>query len=100
METFFSIIINSSKVLNVSIDSKGATELAKRSRGTPRLANRLLRRVRDFAEVKFEGDITEDVASQALDARGVRFRQTAIAGMEEVRDGTFGQRPIVPDRGA
>lgn len=62
-----SIIINSSKVLNVSIDDKGAYEMARRSRGTPRLANRLLKRVRDFAQVKYDGKITYDVASLALD---------------------------------
>ena len=62
-----SIIINSSKVLNVSIDDKGAYEMARRSRGTPRLANRLLKRVRDFAQVKYDGKITYEVASLALD---------------------------------
>ena len=62
-----SIIINSSKVLNVSIDDKGAYEMARRSRGTPRLANRLLKRVRDFAQVKYDGKITYEVASHALD---------------------------------
>ncbi len=62
-----SIIINSSKVLNVSIDDKGAYEMARRSRGTPRLANRLLKRVRDFAQVKYDGVITYEVASFALD---------------------------------
>lgn len=62
-----SIIINSSKVLNVSIDDKGAYEMARRSRGTPRLANRLLKRVRDFAQVKYDGVITYEVASLALD---------------------------------
>ena len=61
-----SIIINSSKVLNVSIDDKGAYEMARRSRGTPRLANRLLKRVRDFAQVKYDGKITYEVASLAL----------------------------------
>jgi len=62
-----SIIINSARKLNVKIDSKGARELAKRSRGTPRLANRILKRVRDFAQVKFDGVITEEVANIALD---------------------------------
>ena len=61
------IIINSAKVLNVEIDDKGAYEMARRSRGTPRLANRLLKRVRDFAQVKYDGRITYDVASFALD---------------------------------
>lgn len=61
------IIRNSAKVLQVAIDDKGAEEMAKRSRGTPRLANRLLKRVRDFAQVKYDGRITEEVASFALD---------------------------------
>ena len=61
------IIIRSASVLNVDIDTKGAHELARRSRGTPRLANRLLKRVRDFAQVKYDGKITYDVASFALD---------------------------------
>ena len=61
------IIIRSAGLLNVEVDEKGATELARRSRGTPRLANRLLKRVRDFAQVKYDGVITEDVANLALD---------------------------------
>lgn len=61
------IIVQSAKVLNVSIDDQGAFELARRSRGTPRLANRLLKRVRDFAEVKYDGVITYEVAAFALD---------------------------------
>ena len=61
------IILQSSRVLGVSIDDKGAYEMARRSRGTPRLANRLLKRVRDFAEVKYDGVITYEVASFALD---------------------------------
>lgn len=61
------IIVQSAKVLNVSIDEQGAFELARRSRGTPRLANRLLKRVRDFAEVKYDGMITYEVAAFALD---------------------------------
>lgn len=61
------IVLRSSQVLGVEIDPKGATEIAKRSRGTPRLANRLLKRVRDFAQVKYDGKITEDVACFALD---------------------------------
>ena len=61
------IIIRSAGVLDVEIDEKGALEMARRSRGTPRLANRLLKRVRDFAQVKYEGVITEEVARQALD---------------------------------
>lgn len=66
-EELKSIILRSAKVLNVKIDEKGALEMAKRSRGTPRLANRLLKRVRDFAQVKYDGVITEEVASYALD---------------------------------
>lgn len=61
------IIIRSASVLGVSIDEEGAYELARRSRGTPRLANRLLKRVRDFAQVKYNGSITKEVADFALD---------------------------------
>lgn len=61
------IIMRSATVLGVSIDLEGAAELARRSRGTPRLANRLLKRVRDFAEVKYNGIIDVDVANYALD---------------------------------
>ena len=61
------IVLRSAQVLGVEIDTKGAAEIAKRSRGTPRLANRLLKRVRDFAQVKYDGRITYDVASFALD---------------------------------
>lgn len=61
------IIVRSAAVLGVNIDEEGAYELARRSRGTPRLANRLLKRVRDFAQVKYDGNITKDVANYALD---------------------------------
>ena len=61
------IILRSAQVLEVEIDQKGAAEIAKRSRGTPRLANRLLKRVRDFAQVKSDGKITYEVAVFALD---------------------------------
>ena len=61
------IIIRSAGVLNVEIEPEGAAEIAKRSRGTPRLANRLLKRVRDFAQVKYQGIITREVADFALD---------------------------------
>ncbi|MGN0437954.1 MAG: Holliday junction branch migration DNA helicase RuvB [Lachnospiraceae bacterium] len=61
------IVIRSAKVLEVDIDETGALEIARRSRGTPRLANRLLKRVRDFAQVSFDGAISRDVAKQALD---------------------------------
>ncbi len=66
-EELTEIITRSAAVLNVEIDEKGAIEMARRSRGTPRLANRLLKRVRDFAQVKYDGKITEEVASFALD---------------------------------
>ena len=65
------IIKQSAKVLNVKIEDAGATELARRSRGTPRLANRILKRVRDFAQVKYNGVITETVAYTALDLMDV-----------------------------
>ena len=61
------IILRSAKVLGVEIEEAGAMELARRSRGTPRLANRLLKRVRDFAQVKYDGVITREVADFALD---------------------------------
>ncbi|MDE7284047.1 MAG: Holliday junction branch migration DNA helicase RuvB [Lachnospiraceae bacterium] len=61
------IILHSARILGVTIEEKGALELARRSRGTPRLANRILKRVRDFAQVKYDGIITEEVANTALD---------------------------------
>ena len=61
------IIMRSARVLGVLIEKEGAMELARRSRGTPRLANRLLKRVRDFAQVKYNGEITREVAVFALD---------------------------------
>ena len=67
VEELTTIIEQSAAVLGVEIDLEGAVELARRSRGTPRLANRLLKRVRDFAEVKYDGAITYEVASFALD---------------------------------
>ncbi len=60
------IITNSAAKLGIDIDDKGAYEMARRSRGTPRIANRLLKRVRDYAQVKYKGKITEDVASDVL----------------------------------
>jgi Holliday junction DNA helicase RuvB len=67
VEELTQIILRSAYVLKVTIDKEGAMELARRSRGTPRLANRLLKRVRDFAQVKYNGDITKEVADFALD---------------------------------
>ena len=66
-EELTTIIMRSAAVLEVEIEPEGAVELAKRSRGTPRLANRLLKRVRDFAQVKYDGVITKEVANYALD---------------------------------
>lgn len=65
------IVRRSATVLNVPIDDEGAATIARRSRGTPRIANRLLRRVRDFAEVRAGGRITAEVAAQALEREGV-----------------------------
>lgn len=65
------IIMHSARILNVEIEPNGALEMARRSRGTPRLANRILKRVRDFAQVKYDGVITEDVARTALDLMDV-----------------------------
>lgn len=71
VEELTQIIERSAKVLEVEIDEKGAGELARRSRGTPRLANRFLKRVRDFAQVRYDGIITEEVAQIALNALDV-----------------------------
>ena len=70
-EDLFHIIQRSSEILEVDIDNGGAKELARRSRGTPRIANRILRRARDYAEVKANGKIEEDVAKKALDGMGI-----------------------------
>ena len=70
-EELRTIILHSAKILGVEIDTGGALELAKRSRGTPRLANRILKRVRDFAQVKYDGMITKLVADEVLDLLGV-----------------------------
>ncbi len=66
-EELKTVLLRSAKVLGVSLVEEGATEIARRSRGTPRLANRLLKRVRDFAQVRFDGVITGEVAVNALD---------------------------------
>ena len=70
-EELFHIINRSSEILEVEIDSEGAMELASRSRGTPRIANRILRRARDYAEVKAEGKINLDVAKASLKKLGI-----------------------------
>ena len=71
MEELTHIVTRSAGILDVTIDDKGAKEIAKRSRGTPRIANRLLRRVRDYAEVKSDGSISEVIANKALDMLNV-----------------------------
>jgi len=68
------IVVRSAGVLGIPIDEPGAATIARRSRGTPRVANRLLRRVRDFAEVRADGKITEPVADEALRREGVDGR--------------------------
>lgn len=91
------IIIRSAGVLNVDIDKDGAHELARRSRGTPRLANRLLKRVRDFAQVKYDGRITKEVADYALnlldvDRNGLdkNDRQILLTIIEKFNGGPVG----------
>jgi Holliday junction DNA helicase RuvB len=70
-EELTKVVVRSARILGVPITQAGAVEVAKRSRGTPRVANRLLRRIRDFAQVKGDGKITEELADQALDLEGV-----------------------------
>lgn len=70
-EDLVKIVKRSAKILNITIDEKAALEIAGRSRGTPRVANRLLRRVRDYAEVKADGKLTEDIAVRALESQGI-----------------------------
>ena len=79
IEDLKTIIQRSANILNVEIEESGATEIAKRSRGTPRIANRLLRRVRDYAEVDYDGRITEAVAQDALNRMEVD-----VFGLDEV----------------
>lgn len=71
VEELTTIIIQSAKVLGVEIEKEGAVEMARRSRGTPRIANRLLKRVRDFAQIQFDGVITLEAANHALDTLDV-----------------------------
>jgi len=70
-EELTKIVLRSAKVLSVPIEEDGAKSIAMRSRGTPRLANRLLRRIRDFADVKYDGVITKEVAEESLDLLNV-----------------------------
>ena len=96
-EDLATIINRSADILNVPIDAKGAIELAKRSRGTPRIANRLLRRVRDYAQVRSDGKITLAVAQDALDLLNVDThgldvmdRKLLLAIMEKFDGGPVG----------
>jgi Holliday junction DNA helicase RuvB len=75
------VIMRSASILNVPIDAEGAQEIARRSRGTPRIANRLLRRIRDFAEVKADGVITRTIADKALALEGIDERGLAPLDM-------------------
>ena len=91
------IIMHSARILGVEIDEKGAVELARRSRGTPRLANRILKRVRDFAQVKYDGIITEEIAKIALDLMDVDKmgldhvdRNILVTLMEKFKGGPVG----------
>ncbi len=97
MEELTEIIVRSAKVLQVEIETEGAMELARRSRGTPRLANRLLKRVRDFAQVKYDGRITKEVADYALDLLEVDRlgldhidREILVTMMEKFHGGPVG----------
>lgn len=91
------IITRSATVLGIEIDKDGAMEMARRSRGTPRLANRLLKRVRDFAQVKYDGNITKEVADYALDILDVdklgldnNDREILLAIIEKFSGGPVG----------
>ena len=95
-EELASIVRRSASILGVSIQEDGALEIARRSRGTPRLANRLLKRVRDYAQVRGDGIITEDVAAQALsffevDSLGLDAMDNRILEMLAIQ---FSGRPV------
>ena len=97
VEDLGSIVIRSARILGVEMDPQGAHEIARRSRGTPRIANRLLRRVRDYAEVKGDGKVTKDMADAALnmldvDARGFDHmdRRLLLAMIEKFDGGPVG----------
>ena len=95
-EELASIVLRSASILEVDIAQDGALEIARRSRGTPRLANRLLKRVRDWAQVRSDGRITEDVAAEALcffevDSLGLDAMDNRILEMLAIQ---FGGRPV------
>ena len=71
VEELVSVVSRSAKILEITMEEEGAWEISRRSRGTPRVANRLLRRVRDYAEVKSDGKVTAVVAHEALNMQGV-----------------------------
>ena len=96
-EELGSIVTRSAGILNVELDPEGGIEIAKRSRGTPRIANRLLRRVRDYAQVKANGVITKDIADKALDMLSVDHngfdqmdRRVLLAVIEKFEGGPVG----------
>jgi Holliday junction DNA helicase RuvB len=91
------IVQRSARITGIAIDDHGAGEIAKRSRGTPRIANRLLRRVRDFAEMKSDGNVSADIASRALDLLDVdvhgfdmQDRKLLLAVIEKFDGGPVG----------
>jgi len=97
VEELSTIVARSAGILGVPLDESGAREIARRSRGTPRIANRLLRRVRDYAEIKADGDITTEVADQALNMLNVDTsgfdhmdRRLMLAIMEKFDGGPVG----------
>ena len=101
VEELSQIIEHSADKLNIAIDPQGAGEIASRSRGTPRLANRLLKRVRDFAEVEFDGVITLEVARHALDLLDVdpdgldaNDRSILMAIMDKFAGGPVGPEAV------
>ncbi|MDO8848639.1 MAG: Holliday junction branch migration DNA helicase RuvB [Coriobacteriia bacterium] len=96
VEELAAIVRRSASILGVSIDDEGAAEIARRGRGTPRLANRLLKRVRDYAQVRHDGRITEDIAAEAL-----AFFQVDHVGLDrmdlailDTLANTFAGRPV------
>lgn len=96
VEELAAIVRRSAGILGVEVDDEGAEEIARRGRGTPRLANRLLKRVRDYAQVRHDGRITEDIAAEAL-----AFFQVDHVGLDrmdlailETLANTFGGRPV------
>ena len=96
-DDLFHIIQRAAKILEVAIDEAGAMELARRSRGTPRIANRILRRARDYAEVKANGKIDSGVAKEALDGMGIDIhglddmdRRILVALIDQFKGGPVG----------